>query len=143
MPSFLPPVLSIAHHLADQFPHALQRMEKTRDVSELLTFFSDDAVLSRSGGGHKQSGQAGVQKFWQEYLHCFAEVHSEFTHLHMSARALILEWVSVGRHADGQPLSYCGVSILAFNPDGQITEFRTYYDSTSLTGTNRACCSNV
>jgi len=118
-----------AHHLADQFPHALQRMEQTRDVAELAHFFAADAVLSNPGEAHERRGEEGVRDFWQAYLQCFAEIRSEFTHLHMSGRAIILEWLSAGRHADGRPLSYRGVSILAFNPEGKITKFLTYYNT--------------
>lgn len=125
-------MFATAHQLAEQFPHALQRMERSRDVAELTGFFADDAMLSNLGAEHDRSGSEGVRHFWLSYLERFAEIRSEFTHLHMSARAVILEWCSEGRHTDGQPLSYCGVSILEFDPAGKIIEFRTYYDSAAF-----------
>ena len=120
---------AIAHHLADQLPHALQRMEQSRDVAELVALFADDAVLSNLGAGHGQHGADGARHFWQGYLERFAEIRSEFTHLHMSERAVILEWISEGRHNDGRPPSYRGVSILAFYSHAKINYFRAYYDS--------------
>ena len=120
---------AIAHHLADKFPHARQRMEQSRDVAEMVGFFSDDAVLSNLGAEHDRRGADGARYFWQAYLDRFAEIRSEFTHLHMSERAIILEWTSGGRHNDGRPLSYRGVSVLAFNSHAKINHFRAYYDS--------------
>ena len=127
-------MFTVAHHLAETFPHALQSMERLRDVKELLGFFADDAVLSNLGAAHDLHGTAGVSQFWRSYLDRFSEIRSEFTHLHMSSRAVVLEWCSEGRLTDGQPISYAGVSILAFNPEGKISEFRTYYDSAAFVG---------
>ena len=75
------------HHLAEQFPHALQRMEQSRDVDEPVGFFAETAVLSNLGDGHERRGPEGARQFWQAYLDRFAGIRSEFTHLHMSERA--------------------------------------------------------
>ena len=125
-------MFTISHHLAEHFPHALRRLEQSRDVGELVGFFADDARLSNLGVEHDARGPAGAHHFWQSYLHRFARIRSEFRHLHMSERAFILERRSEGRHADGLPLCYSGVSILAFDPQGKITDFRAYYDSALL-----------
>ena len=125
---------TIAQHLAEQFPDALQRMEQSRDVGELTGFFSGDAVLSNLGAEHDRRGPDGVRHFWETDLERFAEIRTQFLHHHLSGQAVILEWSSEGRHAGGQPLSYSGVSILEFNPQGKIAGFRAYYDSAAFVG---------
>ena len=125
-------MFTTAHKLAEHFPNALLRMELSRDVEDLTGFFADDAMLSNLGAEYETRGAEGARHFWQAYLERFSEIRSEFTHLHMSERALILEWCSTGQHTDGRPLSYCGVSILAFDLQGKITRFRTYYDSAAF-----------
>ena len=107
-------MFTISHHLAEHFPHALRRLEQSRDVGELVGFFADDARLSNLGVEHDARGPGGAHHFWQSYLDRFARMRSE------------------GRHADGLPLCYSGVSILAFDPQGKITDFRAYYDSALL-----------
>ncbi len=124
-----------AHHLAEHFPNALMRMEQSRDVGELVGFFADGAVLSNLGAEHETRGADGARHFWQAYMDRFGEVHSHFTHLHMAERAVILEWCSIGKHNDGRPLSYRGISILAFDPQGKISEFRAFYDSAAFVTT--------
>ena len=47
-------MFTTAHQLAEQFPHALQRMERRRDVGELTGFFSQNAVLSKTRAGPDQ-----------------------------------------------------------------------------------------
>ena len=125
---------TIAQHLAEQFPDALQRMEQSRDISEVTGFFAEDAVLSNLGAEHDRRGPDGVRHFWETYLERFAEIRTQFLHHHLSGQAVILEWCSEGRHAGGQPLSYCGVSILVFDPQGKISGFRAYYDSAAFVG---------
>lgn len=137
-----------AHQLAEQFPHALQRMEQSRDVEELVAFFTADAKFSKLGATNGQQESEGASQFWQTYLKQFSEIHSEFTHLHMSERAVVLEWVSEGAHADGRAISYRGVSILVFDTSAKITNFRTYYDSaafmekTGIMGTENETAAN-
>ena len=125
---------TIAQRLAEQFPGALQRMEQSRDIGELTGFFAEDAVLSNLGAEHDRHGPEGVRHFWQSYLERFAEIRTQFLHHHVSGQAVILEWCSEGRLNGGHPLSYSGVSILAFDPQGKIAGFRAYYDLAAFVG---------
>ena len=111
------------------FIAALKTAEERLEADPLLPLFAPDALLQRMT--HAQSLSASIEDFWQEYLHNFSHIRSDFTQVDQSGEMAVLEWVSEGRMRDGQPIRYRGVSILEF-ADNQIHAFRTYYDSAAF-----------
>lgn len=124
-----------ASDLARAFMDALKTTESERDPAALLAFFGDDATLRRNGHGEHE-GRDGAERFWREYLESFREQTTTFHAVTEADGRIVLEWTSEGTRADGEPLQYSGVSILADaegGGEGRIGAFRTYFDSASFT----------
>jgi ketosteroid isomerase-like protein len=118
----------MAESLAERFMDVLQDTERTGKVDELIDLFADDAEATSLARSEPLSGRSGVRQFWEEYLDAFQEIRSEFVNVFEADEGAVLEWVSRGRLANGEPVSYRGVSVL--ETDGrQVLRFRTYYDS--------------
>jgi len=110
-----------------RFKEALQQTEQTHDASYVASLFAAGAQLTNLGGDHGND----ANRFWKTYLDQFADIRSEFTAETVSDKSAALEWQSSGTTADGQPVSYRGVSVIDFRGDA-LTGFRTYYDSAAF-----------
>ena len=121
----------MAHDTAREFMRTLQRVEQTKDVEPLVQLFADDAELRALVAHRTERGREGARQFWQQYLSAFNEIHSKFTAVHQGDDFATLEWESKGRLPTGEPLTYRGVSLLELR-DGQVSGFRTYYDSAAF-----------
>ena len=115
----------------DEFITTLQQMERTKDVSSMLKFFTDDAAMSSIALHKPMQGLDGVKKFWTDYLAIFRTVKSDFVHVHVSGDLAVLEWRSTGELPGGAVIDYQGVSVLEFARE-KICRFRTYYDSAAF-----------
>ena len=73
-------------------------------------------------------GHEEVEGFWRDYRAMFRSIRSEFTHVIEGQTGSVLEWVSRGAKADGEPVEYKGVTVLEWE-GGLIQRCRTYYDS--------------
>lgn len=114
---------------AERFIAALKAAEIRLEAGPLLPMFTPGALLQRMT--HAQSLSASIEAFWQEYLHNFIHIRSDFPQVYEAGDRAVLEWVSEGRMRDGQPIRYRGISILEF-ADGLVAGFRTYYDSAAF-----------
>jgi len=117
--------------VARAFVDALRQAETSGDLASLVGQFAPEAELLRLNG-EPYRGVEGARAFWQEYLAHFGVIGSRFNHVTEGENATVLEWVSEGTLADGQPLRYRGVSVLEAEGD-KIARFRTYYDSAVFT----------
>ena len=117
---------------AQTFMTALQTVENTREVGPLVALFADDCTVSNLATPEPARGRAGAEQFWQQYLHVFQEIHSEFSHWVETDQDIVLEWHSEGRLNDGEPVRYKGISVVE-KTAGKVAAFRTYYDSAAFT----------
>ncbi len=117
---------------AQTFMTALQTIENTREVGPLVELFADDCTVSNLAMREPASGRQAAENFWQQYLHVFQEIHSEFSHWIETDQAFVLEWESKGRLSDGEPVQYKGISVIEKAGD-KVKAFRTYYDSATFT----------
>jgi ketosteroid isomerase-like protein len=114
--------------VADRFMRAVQRFEDSDDLDPLLDLFAEDAEALNLGRTESARGGEEVRGFWLDYRAMFRRVHSEFTNVIEGEHGAVLEWISRGALASGEPVTYKGVSVL--ETDGHlIRRFRTYYDS--------------
>ena len=118
----------MTEQISADFQQRLTRAEETRDVAPLVDLFSDDAEIASAVSERAHRGRRGVEKFWQEYLGSFREVHSHFTGEVEHDGRVALEWETDGTLPNGRPIHYRGVSILETR-EGKVKGFRTYYDS--------------
>jgi ketosteroid isomerase-like protein len=117
---------------AQTFMTALQKIEETRDAQPLVELFSDDCSLTNLAMTEPLKGRSGAEQFWQQYLHVFKEIRSEFFHTSETDQDMVLEWTSQGALNNGEPVQYKGVSVIEKH-GGKVTKFRTYYDSAAFT----------
>lgn len=123
--------------LAGQFIDALHTLEQgsADDVDALVALFGDEARLTNAAlklAGEERKGADGAQQFWREYRRTFGTAYSEFFQVTVNEDAAGLFWTTKGTGNDGQPLQYDGVSLLVFDDQGKIAQFRGYYDTREL-----------
>lgn len=121
----------MANRHADQFIEALHGLEEQGDLERMISMFSDQAELRNPTDDDPHRGRQGAQTFWDTYRRSFQEVHSDFRNVTETDDAVMLEWTSRGRLADGSPVEYDGVSVVEFQ-DGRIRRFRAYFDPSDL-----------
>lgn len=123
--------------LAQQFIDALHQLEgQDRDVDAIAALFTDDARLTNAAlalAGEQRTGKDGIRQFWQEYRSLFEQVHSDFHQVTANDQSAGLFWTTTGTASDGQPIEYDGASLLVFDDDGKIAQFRGYYDTRQMT----------
>ena len=112
----------------ERFIDALQEFERAGDTDRFLELFAEDAALQSLTEHEPLRGQDGAGQFWDGYRSAFKEIRSEFDRVIQGDHTVVLEWHSDGTLADGQPISYRGVSILEL-ADERVQRFRAYYDS--------------
>jgi ketosteroid isomerase-like protein len=124
----------MSRETAESFMHALRQAEESGDVGPLAEMFAEDAKLENPARSVTRHGREGARQFWQEYLSAFDHVRSEFTEVNAGDGFAALEWRSGGTLPTGTPVSYRGVSIIQFDPDGPgpLRRFCTYYDSATF-----------
>lgn len=116
----------------ETFIRALHDAERAGDPGPLVELFTEDATLDSGPQARRQRGRDGARSFWREYLGTFEGVHSDFTHVHETEDAAVLEWRSEGRlRRTGQPIEYRGVSVVEFDGE-RVKRFATYYDSAAF-----------
>jgi ketosteroid isomerase-like protein len=116
--------------LTDEFMRALQRFEATAELEPLLALFHDDGEALNLGRTEPARGYEELEGFWRDYRALFRGIRSEFTHVIEGGggEGAVLEWVSRGALANGEPVAYKGVTVLEAD-GGRIRRCRTYYDS--------------
>ncbi len=124
--------------LAPRFIDALHRLEDgtAADVEPLVELFSAEARLLNSAleqTGREVRGRDGARTFWTDFRSLFEGVRSEFHQVTVNEAPAGLFWTTRGTYADGAPLEYDGASLLVFDAEGSIHEFRGYYDTRELT----------
>lgn len=129
---------SDTRRIAEDFEKALQQMEQSRNVDDIIGFFAEDVVLGNLGAAQDLRGAEGAREFWRRYLDQFREIRSEFSHATTTDHTVVVEWKSRGTLNDGHPIDYRGVSILRLNDSGLVSEFQTYYDSAAFVNSRGA-----
>jgi ketosteroid isomerase-like protein len=128
--------------LAQRFIEALHRLEgEAQDIEGMVTLFSEDARLTNAAlalAGAERTGHDGVRQFWSEYRSTFSKARSDFHQVTINEQAAGLFWTTQGADDSGQPIVYDGASLLIFDQDGFIAQFRGYYDTRQLTKTATA-----
>lgn len=114
-----------------RFINALYALELENDVEPIAGLHAPDADISNPLVQHQHKGVDGARDFWRTYRDSFQTIKSEFHNIVAEDEVAILEWTSTGSMADGRPVSYRGVSVIEFGPDG-IKNFRTYFDPRKL-----------
>jgi len=118
----------MATRLTEEFMRELQRFEATAELEPLLALFHDDAEALNLGRTEPPRGYEEIEEFWRDYRAVFRGIRSEFTHVIEGSGGAVLEWVSRGALANGEPVAYKGVTVLETD-SGRIHRCRTYYDS--------------
>jgi ketosteroid isomerase-like protein len=118
----------MASAIAQTFMETLQQTESSGDVEPLVALFTENAELSNLAMDDPLQGRDKIRHFWKNYLSVFDRIQSRFTHVTEGNSTIVLEWVSEGALASGEPMKYQGISVLEM-ADQQVQRFRTYYDS--------------
>jgi ketosteroid isomerase-like protein len=118
----------MATRLTDEFMGALQRFEATAELGPLLALFHDDGEALNLGRTEPARGYDEIEIFWREYRAMFRGIFTEFTHVIEGDGGAVLEWISRGALASGDPVEYKGVTVLE-TEGGRIRRCRMYYDS--------------
>lgn len=123
---------------AREFIHALHALEKgdESDVEHLVGLYADEAVLHNSAldnKGTQVEGRNEIRRFWTEYKQTLGDVYSKFHQIMANERAAGLFWTTHGHNPSDDEVHYHGATMLEFDDQGLITQFRGYYDTRELT----------
>lgn len=123
--------------LGQRFTEALHAVDAGEQgaIERMTELYSPEARLTNAAlklVGEERRGHEGVRAFWEEYQHTFREARTEFAEVTSSERSAGLFWTTRGQDATGQRFEYDGVSLLVFDEEGLITQFRGYYDTREL-----------
>jgi ketosteroid isomerase-like protein len=118
----------MSSRLTDEFMHALQQLERNGEVGSLVALFSEDGEVVTLGRSEPARGLDEIEGFWRDYRAVFRTIDTEFIHVIHGMTGSVLEWVSRGAKANGEPVEYKGVTVLEVEA-GRIQRCRTYYDS--------------
>lgn len=129
--------LEQALDLGRQFTEALHAVDRHEEgaVERMVGLYSPEARLTNASlkqAGEERRGHDGVRAFWEAYQATFREASTEFFKLTGGEDSAGLFWTTRGTDAQGDPMSYDGVSLLVFDDQGKITLFRGYYDTREL-----------
>lgn len=116
---------------AKRFIQALNQAEQTHDVGPLVALFADDAEIVSPAHTAPWHGQREANRFWSGYLGSFQKIHSDFVRTQGNEDLAVLEWISEGVLANGEPVRYSGVSILETEGE-RVKRFATYFDSATF-----------
>ncbi|TFI57988.1 SDR family NAD(P)-dependent oxidoreductase [Sphingomonas parva] len=117
--------------IADLFIPALRRLEEEGDPGPVVALFAEGAEISNPIVRHEAGGPEAAERFWRSYRGSFAEIRSEFRGIVEQDGVTMLEWVSEGRSAKGNPFRYGGVSVIE-HEGGAIRAFRSYFDTVQV-----------
>jgi ketosteroid isomerase-like protein len=123
----------MASKLTERFMRALQHFEQTDDVEPLLELFHEECEVLTLGRTEPARGIREVERFWRDYRSAFRGIQSDFSHVIEDQAGAVLEWVSRGALANGEPVQYKGVSVLETD-GGRVRRLRMYYDSAVFRG---------
>lgn len=121
----------MSEFLARQFIDALLRLERDRQLDDLVGLYREDAVIGNVLEPSPLEGPRGARSFWSMYRDTFQEVHSSFRCILSTEGGAALEWTSKGTSRQGQPFSYDGMTLLEFQ-DGKIARSWAYFDPSAL-----------
>lgn len=126
------------HQLGEQFTAALHALDANQEgaLEQIVAMFSPEARLTNASlklANEERTGIEGIRSFWSNYRNTFREAQTEFAQVTSNEQAAGLFWTTRGSDAEGQPLEYDGVSLLVFDNEGKIVQFRGYYDTRELT----------
>jgi ketosteroid isomerase-like protein len=120
----------MAAGLIKEFIRTLRQFEATAELGPLLALFDEDGEALTLGRTEPARGAEEVEGFWRDYRAVFRGIRTEFIHVIESGggEGAVLEWVSRGALANGEPVQYKGVTVLEIEA-GRIRRLRMYYDS--------------
>jgi len=131
LPLFSAMTVTAQSPTVQSFIDALHTLEAGGDTQLLAALVTPGAeVLSIDGHGPRH-GPAGMTELLTQYLRQFEHVETTFTRITENDTRATLEWSSDAVLTGGHPVTYTGITILD-HTDGQITRFRTVYDSGAL-----------
>jgi ketosteroid isomerase-like protein len=119
--------------LTQRFIRAVQHFEQADDLAPLLALFHEECEALTLGRTEPARGIRELEGYWRDYRSAFRGIHSEFTHVIEHPAGAVLEWVSRGALANGEPVQSKGVSVLETD-GGRVRRLRLYYDSAVARG---------
>ena len=121
----------MSKEIAEKFTEALWKLEEDRDVEALVEIHTEDCDVGNVSVPKTFSGHEGLREFWTSYRDTFGEMKSEFRNVFADDSGhAALEWTTTGT-ANGDSISYEGVSILEIEGD-KVSRFYAYFDPSSL-----------
>ena len=117
--------------VAESFKEALWKVEKDRDLEPMIQVLSEDCEVGNVAVPKTFRGHDEAREFWTSYRKTFDDMESTFRHVFADGEGhAVLEWRTEGT-AEGDSVSYEGVSILEIEGD-RVKRFMAYFDSSVL-----------
>ena len=121
----------MASGVTQRFLDALAKLERDREVEELVGLYGDEAEIGNVVSPRRFAGPEGARDFWTTYRGTFDTMESTFSNVIVADGRSALEWTTTGTSPDGNRIEYAGVSILEIEGE-TITRFWAYFNPSLL-----------
>lgn len=117
--------------VAERFKEALWKVERDRNLEPMIQVLADDCEVGNVAVPKTFKGHDEAREFWTSYRKTFDDMESTFRNVFADDEGhAALEWRTEGT-ADGDSVSYEGVSILEIEGE-KVKRFVAYFDSSVL-----------
>lgn len=122
---------ALSIEVAENFKEALWKVERDRDLEPMIQVLAEGCEVGNVAVPKTFRGHDEAREFWTSYRKTFDEMESTFRNVFADGEGhAALEWRTEGT-ADGDSVSYEGVSILEIEGD-KVRRFTAYFDSSVL-----------
>lgn len=96
-------------------------------VENMVACFAPDSISYDPADGPALEGHDGLRQFFQGIASLFTQVglSAEFTSINGNQAAV--KWIGRGIGQNGKEVSFEGIDLFEFNPDGKIRSMRAYW----------------
>ncbi len=101
-------------------------------VENMVACFAPDSISYDPADGPALEGHERLRQFFQGIAGLFArvELHEEFTSINGNEAAV--KWTGRGIGHNGREVTFAGIDLFEFNPDGKIRSMRAYWQPATM-----------
>ena len=105
---------------------------RAMDEAAFTAVFAEDAESHDPVGAPPFSGHDGLRKFFGGIKATFSELNMRETAVYINKNEAAVHWQADGVGKNGKKTRFSGINLFCFNPNGQISNIRAYWDPRAM-----------
>ncbi len=105
---------------------------RAMDVEAWVGTFACDAVSHDPVGAPAIEGHSGLRQFFLGVAGAFREVSLREEHVFINGDQAAVKWSGEGVGRNGRRVTFDGIDVFRFNPDGRIQQLWGYWNPTAM-----------